>query len=121
MTNGHVEEGTKGTGTLVDFFYSVEEGSQLMVEVTVKDDGKCAIFYNKPFKHDPAWIEFNLGTSRLDFVLEDGETRHMPLAFKDGIARHMQNTHQMLMILLDDDTGVPKEGTYVPLILHTSE
>ena len=114
-----VAEGDLGTtGTIVDFFYGVEEGSNLRVEVAVKDDGKCAVFHNKPFKQDLSWLEFDLDTSRLDFVLDGGETRNFGVSVKKELSKNMHNTHQILMVLMDDDMGDPKEGLYIPLILH---
>ncbi len=119
MMNEAVEKNLGTTGTIVDFFYGVEEGdSNLRIDVTVKEDGKCAVFHNKPFKKDLSWLEFDLDSSRLDFVLDGGEARNFGVPVKQELRKHMHNTHQILMILMDDDMGDPKEGLYIPLILH---
>ncbi|MCK5384255.1 MAG: hypothetical protein KAJ29_01670 [Alphaproteobacteria bacterium] len=106
------------TGTLVDFVYGVDENSKLQIDVAVREDGKCAVFYNKPFKSDISWLEFDLGTCMLDFVLDGGEMRDSGLPVTRTMSKNMQNTHQMLMVLIDDKTGEPKEGQYIPLIIH---
>ena len=48
------------TGALVDFFYGIEEDSHLRIEVAIKEDGRCAVFYNKPLKSDLSWFEYDL-------------------------------------------------------------
>lgn len=106
------------TGTIVDFFYGAEDGSNLKFEISVLEGGKCAVFHNKPFKKDLSWLEFDLDSSRLDFVLDGGESRNFGVPVKQELTKHMHNTHQVLMILMDDEMGDPKEGNYVPLILH---
>ena len=106
------------TGTLVDFVYGVDENSKLQIDVAVREDGKCAVFYNKPFKSDISWLEFDLGTCMLDFVLDGGEMRDSGVPVTRTMSKNMQNTHQMLMVLIDDKTGEPKEGQYIPLIIH---
>lgn len=110
----------KETGTLVDFVYGVTEESKLNIEVAVKEDGRCAVFYNKPFKHEPTYLEFDLDTRFLKFVLDTGDMRNTGGQLTENMSKNMQNTHQMLMILMDDDTGKAKEGKYLPLIIHRS-
>lgn len=120
MTNEHVVQGDKRpqTGTLVDFVYGVDENKKLQIDVAVRNDGKCAVFYNKPFKSDISWLEFDLETCMLDFVLDGGIVRDAGLPVTRTMSKNMQNTHQMLMVLVDDETGEPKEGQYIPLIIH---
>lgn len=120
MNTGHVEQDLGATGTLVDFFYGVEDDSKLRIEVAIKEDGRCAVFYNKPLKKELSWFEYNLDDCRLGFVLDGGETRDMAIPIKRELSKNMQNSHQILTILMNEDTGVPKEGTYIPLILHSS-
>ena len=105
-------------GDLTDFVYGCEDGSPLNIQVAVKEDGKCAIFHNKPFRNALAWLEFDLSTYRLDFVMDDGDIRDAGLPLTKDVSKNMQNSHQVLMVLLDDQTGEAKEGHYIPLILH---
>jgi len=105
-------------GNLTDFVTGVTEESKLQIEIAVKDDGRCAIFHNKPFRKDLSWLEFDLNSCRLDFVLDSGEVRNAGMNLTKAMSKNMQNSHQILMILMDDVTGQPKKGYYVPLILH---
>ncbi len=119
MTSEHIEEGGKVTGTIVDFFYGVEDDNTLRIEVAVKEDGRCAVFYNKPLKSELSWFEYDIDQCRLGFVMDGGESRDVDIPIKRELSRNMQNTHQILTVLMDDETGAPKEGTYIPLILHS--
>ncbi len=107
-------------GNLLDFVYHVEGSEDLFVEVAVKKDGKVAVFHNKPFKNDLAWIEYDTGRNVIEFVMDDGEIRDVgvPIHNKE-IAKYMHNSHQILMVLLDSETGAAKEGYYIPLIIHS--
>ncbi len=116
--NPEEEKVLPSRGNLTDFVYGVDENSKLQIEVAVREDGKCAVFHNKPFRNELSWLEFDLDTYRLDFVLDNGEIRNAGMDLTKEMSKNMQNTHQMLMVLMDDQTGIAKEGIYVPLILH---
>ncbi len=105
-------------GNLTDFVYGVDKDHHLDIEVAVNEAGKVVVFHNRTFKNDISWFEFDLGTNKLVFVLDDGETRSTGLPLGQDVANNMQDSHQILMVLLDDDTGDAKEGNYVPLIIH---
>ncbi len=117
--NKQVEGQSGDTGSIVDFFYGVEEDNKLKIEVAIKEDGRCAVFYNKPLKNELSWFEYDLDLCKLGFVMDGGETRDLGIPIKRELSKNMQNSHQILMILMDDDTGSPKEGTYIPLIIHS--
>lgn len=105
---------------LSNFVYGVDENNSLDIEVAVNEEGKVVMFHNRPFKQDIGWFEFDLNTNKLDFILDDGEIRDAGFFVTKIMSKHMQNSHQILMILLDNDTGEAKEGNYVPLIIHTT-
>ena len=104
---------------LSNFVYGVDENNTLDIEVAVDPKGKVVVFHNRPFKKDIAWFEFDLGTSKLDFILDDGEIRDAGLYVTRTMGKYMQNSHQILMVLIDNETGEAKEGNYVPLIIHS--
>lgn len=122
MMTKHVGEGKElpSNGNLTDFFYDVDDDNRLQIEVAVKDDGRCAVFHNKRFRNELSWLEFDLETNRLDFVLDGGLVRDVGMPLTKEVSKNMQNTHQVLMVLMDDDTGGARQGAYVPLIIHRS-
>jgi hypothetical protein len=107
-------------GNLTDFVTGVDEKNPLDIEVAVNDDGRVVIFHNKPFKNDLSWFEYDLKTSKLDFILDSGDVRDVGMPLAPAIAKHMQNTHQILMVLMDNKTGEATQGSYVPLIIHSA-
>ena len=107
-------------GNLTDFVIGTDTDNPLHVEVAIKDDGRVVLFHDKPFKTAISWFEFDLGTNKFDFVMEEGELRDFGMPLHESVAKHMQNSHQILTILLDDESGEGKEGDYIPLIIHSS-
>jgi len=103
---------------LSGFVYGVDENNPLDIEIAVNEVGKVVIFHNRVFKADISWFEFDLDTLKLTFVLDDGEIRDAGFYATKAMAKYMQNSHQILMVLLDDATGEAKEGNYIPLIIH---
>lgn len=107
-------------GNLTDFVVGINESNRLDIEISVKQSGNVIIFHSHPFKKEISWFEFDLKTNRLDFVLDSGDVRDAGLPLKQTIAKHMQNTHQILMVLMDPKTGEATQGGYVPVIIHSS-
>lgn len=124
MHNVHMTAATEDPstpyGNLLDFVYHEEGSDPLLIEVGVKQDGKVAVFHNKPFKNDLSWIEYDIGRNAIEFVMDDGEVRDVGVPVNAEIAKNMHNSHQVLMVLLDDN-GQPKEGYYIPLIIHSQQ
>lgn len=107
-------------GNLTDFVAGVDEKNRLSIEVAVKEGGNVIIFHSHPFKKEVSWLEFDLNTNKLDFVLDSGDVRNAGLPMSKGVAKYMQNAHQILMVLMDPKTGEADKGNYVPLIIHSN-
>jgi hypothetical protein len=105
-------------GNLTDFVIGVDETNRLDIEVSIRASGKVIVFHSHKFKTPIAWFEFDLNSKQLDFVLEDGAVRDIGLPLSGDVAKHMQNAHQILTVLMDPETGEAEEGNYIPLILH---
>lgn len=107
-------------GNMLDFVQHEEGEKYFDMQVAAMDDGRVAMFHSHPFKKDISWFEFDLSTNNLNFVLDDGNTRDIGMPLNQNVAKNMQNSHQILMVLMDPKTGDAKEGNYVPLIIHRS-
>jgi hypothetical protein len=105
-------------GNLTDFVSGATKDNPLHIEVAVNDNGKIVVFHDKPFSKPVSWFEFDMGNCRLNFIMEEGEQRDAGLALLPAITKHMQNAHQILTVLMNDQTGEASEGLYIPLILH---
>ncbi len=103
-------------GNLTDFVEIIPEAGNLEIEVAVKPDGRVALFHNMPFKDDLSHLEYDNSTRAIDFVLVSGEKRGLDVPLKPEMTKNMQNTYQVLMILMDHETGYSKKGFYKPLL-----
>ncbi|MCB1556101.1 MAG: hypothetical protein KDJ15_02185 [Alphaproteobacteria bacterium] len=97
-----------------------DEGSNTdaKIELVVNERAEAMVFHTKPFRKRLSWLEFNLGTNELNFVMNDGDIRDLSLPVDPKLAKLMQNVFQVLMVHMDDATGQPIEGNYFPLIVH---
>lgn len=104
-------------GNLSDFVAS-DGGKHLDIEIAIKEDGHVIVFHSHPFTREVSWFEFDLSTNKLDFVIDNGDVRDIGLPLNQAVAKHMQNSHQILMVLMNPKTGEATQGNYVPLIIH---
>ncbi len=88
------------------------------INLAINDQARVVLFHNKNFRKKLSWLEFNLSTNRLDFVMNDGDVRNFGIAVAPDLSKYMQNAFQVLMILTDDKNGEHTGGCYYPLIIH---
>lgn len=88
------------------------------VELVVNEGAKVAVFHNKPFRKKLSWLEFDLDSRDLSFVMNDGDMRNFGVKVPEDFARDMQNAYQVLMVHKDEKTGEPLSGDYFPIIIH---
>lgn len=117
-TTSEPQEPRKPVGNLTDFIKRDENETPLDIDIVVQNDAKVVIFHNREFIKPISWYEFDLTTLNLLFVMEDGESRDAGVQMTPQIAKNMQNSHQILTILMDDESGEAEEGQFVPLIIH---
>src|SRR5690606_16966804 len=98
--------------------YSEVGDPNFKVDLVVNEGAKVAVFHNKPFQRPLSWLEFNLGTRDLDFIMDDGDIRNFGTKVPEPFARDMQNAYQVLMVLMDEETGEPDSSQWFPLIIH---
>lgn len=91
---------------------------QMKVEFVINDRAEAFVFHNKPFKKRLSWIEYDLDTSKLDFVMDNGDVRNFGVQVRRDLSKYLQNAFQILLVLTDEKTNEPVEGEYFPLIIH---
>ena len=104
-------------GALTDFVVG-DDKKFLDIEVAIMEGGRVVVFHSHRFKKEISWFEFDLSTNKLDFVLDSGDVRDIGLPLTQDVAKHMQNAHQIMMVLMDPKTGEAEQGHYVPLVIH---
>lgn len=90
----------------------------MKVELYVNDRAEAMVLYDRPFSKKLSWLEYDLDSSKLDFVLEDGDMRDFGIPVHPKLAKYMQNAFQVLMVQMDEKTGEQMDGAYFPLIIH---
>lgn len=88
------------------------------IDLVINDVAEVYLFHNKPFRKAISWLEFDIDSKNLDIIMGDGEQRSFGVRIPDRFARHMQNAFQVMMVLMDKNTGKPSHGDYFPLIIH---
>jgi hypothetical protein len=97
---------------------SPEQG--MKVELYVNDKAQALVLHNMPFKKKLSWLEYDLTSSHLNFVLENGDIRNFGIPVHPNLARYLQNSFQILLVLVDEELGKQVNGDYYPLIIHRS-
>lgn len=98
--------------------YSEVGDPTFKIDVVVNPGAKISVFHTKPFRGRLAWVEFDLKSRKLEFVLEDGGMRDFGTPLPAEFVREMQNAQQVLMVLIDEKTLEPIGSQFFPLILH---
>ena len=88
------------------------------VDLVVNDTAEVYVFHSKPFDRQLAWLEFNMDTNDLDFIMDDGAVRSFGTKVPDHLSKHMDNAFQVMMVQMDEESGQPVSGDYFPLIIH---
>jgi len=92
--------------------------ADVKVELVVNDRAEAFIFHNKPFRKRLSWLEYDLDSHRLDFIMNDGDVRNFGIPVNPQFGKYLQNSFQVLLVQLDEGTGQPLGGNYFPLIIH---
>ncbi len=88
------------------------------IDLVINDTAEVYVFHNKPFRQPVSWLEFDLDTNNLDFVLAEGDIRNFGAKVPPHLSKHMQNAFQVMIVLMDEKTGEAVSGDFFPLIIH---
>lgn len=80
------------------------------------DMGTMFIIHDRPFTKTLSWIEYNITTSRLDFVMEDGDLRNFGIPVDPKFGAYIQNSHTIPVAQMVN--GKVVAGHEFPLITH---
>lgn len=90
----------------------------MKVELYVNDRAEAFIFHDKPFAKQLSWLEYDLDEDKMDFVMNDGDVRNFGIPVDPKLKKYLQNSFQILMVQMDEESGDPVEGDYFPIIIH---
>lgn len=98
--------------------YSEATDPTFHVEIAVNDEGRVVVYHNKEFQKKLSWLEFDLASNKLDFVTDDGDLRDFGMPVDPRLAKNMQNTYQVEMVLMNMKEKKREKTEYCPLIVH---
>jgi hypothetical protein len=104
--------------TLPEYNEGVSPDTKMKVRLVVNERAEAFIFHDKPFGKKLSWLEYDLDTHRLDFIMNDGDVRNFGIPVDPKLEKHLQNSFQVLMVLMDEEKKQPVEGDYYPLVIH---
>ena len=88
-------------------------------ELAINERAEMIVFYNKLPLYPLSWLEFHADSSRLHLVIGGGFHRDIPI--RPELARYMRRAHRSLMVYMDEKTGEPIEGDYLPLLVFKAD
>ena len=90
----------------------------MVVHCVLGNGIEVCVFHDRPFSKTLSWLEYDMGTSRLDFILEDGDIRNFGIPIDKAFGRYLQNMQSISVILRKGNAMV--DGETYPLILHAA-
>lgn len=86
------------------------------LDLCVHTADRIFIFHDRPFSKTLSWLEYDLDSNRLEFVMEDGELRNFGIPVEKSLGMYLQN-HHVICVALRSGTKVVSDMT-LPLITH---
>jgi len=83
----------------------------------VDNNAAVYIYHSRPFSKELSWLEYNLDTQSLDFIMDDGDIRNFGMPVDPGYGKYLQNNHA-ISVILENAEGEPVSGESIPLIIH---
>ncbi|MCB1652384.1 MAG: hypothetical protein KDI46_10070 [Alphaproteobacteria bacterium] len=114
----HEAQEHKGVINLTNFVHGADKEHPVEIDVIVNEHGKVVVFHSHEFSETIGWFECDLDERKLRFVFDNGANIDSGIQVNDRMQKYMQNSHQILTVLLDYETGDATDGHYYPLILH---
>lgn len=74
------------------------------------------IFHEYPFENELSWLEYDVETARLDFILQDGELRHFGIPVADHMRKYLHDMNSICVAKTDN--GIVVDEQDIPLVIH---
>ncbi|MFA5947901.1 MAG: hypothetical protein WC806_02925 [Candidatus Gracilibacteria bacterium] len=96
----------------------------MKIELAINDRAEVIIFHSAPFVGTLLRVDFYIDTSDLKFVFNlNGFEIKMPygILIRQEFAPYMRRANRVLMVHMDEETGKPIQGGYLPFrVLQTA-
>lgn len=91
-------------------------GTEIKVELAVNERDEGFVFHDRPFAQPMRRLFFRESDSTLWFVLRSS-TRDFGIPVDPLLVRKLKHADRILVVLMDQATGKPVDGSYYPLIV----
>lgn len=92
----------------------------MMVDMFISDESEVCILHDKPFTKTLSWIEYDTQTSKVEFILEDGDIRNFGIPIDRKYRAYFHNTHIVNLLQWNPATKEVESGMELPLIVHSA-
>lgn len=89
----------------------------LDIRMGLANDGFIYIYHDRPFMKELSWLEYNMDTDSIDFIMDDGDIRNYGIPVDKKYNPYLQNMHTIGVILVKDMTTF-LSGEILPLIVR---
>lgn len=95
---------------------SLAEVDEIKVELLVNARGELTILHDRKFPYAVRRVECNLDDGTLNFVVDGGFKKDFGIPLAPELRQYLrEDCREVLMIHMDETTGEPLEGGYLPL------
>ena len=95
---------------------STHPDMEMAVNICVDDPQHVYVFHDQPFKHELSWIEYDVTSGKIDFIMEDGDLRNFGIAVERNIGKYLQNNHVVCVAYTDFKNVI--SDIVLPLVTH---
>ena len=88
------------------------------VQLVVNERNEAFVFHNRPWSRPVVRLEYNRLTRSMEFLLKGGVRRNFGMLVDQRLGKYLEKSTRILMVLMDDKTGEPIEGSYSPLLVY---
>lgn len=93
-----------------------EQTEDIEAFLLLDNPNEAYIFHELPFGATLSWLEYDIDSGRIDFIMEDGDIRNFGIPVSKEIGAYLQNIH-LICVALKNGGNVLSEID-LPLIVH---
>lgn len=92
--------------------------SGMNIDYFVTERVEVCVMHDRPFDKALSWIEYDMTTSRLELIMEDGDIRNYGIPVSPKLKPYFMNTSIVYVIQLNAQERSAENTQELPLIMH---
>jgi hypothetical protein len=90
------------------------------IDYFVTNDVEVCVMHDRPFAKTLSWVEYDIASSRLDLIMEDGDIRNFGIPVAPHLKAYFMNTQTVYVIQLNLEDHAAEATLELPLIVHNA-